>query len=84
MENFFKRAISWEKEEPNIRHASEKEGVFYYEGTDGKEVAFLTGGSFQSFSEEKVKEVLQSSVGFQLALVTLEAVGSAMIEFFSS
>lgn len=76
MENFFKRAISWEKEAPEVKMAAEKEGVFNYYSTDGEQVALLADGSLHSFSQEKVKTILESCVGFQLTFVALDEVGS--------
>ena len=81
----FKRALAWESgEKGQLKMSAEKSGVYYFESTEGQgeAVGLLMEGSLSSFREDYIKEKVPNCLGFQLVLLRVDEVCTALV--FSS
>ena len=80
----FKRALAWESVEKGQLKLSAESGVYYFESTEGQgeAVGLLMEGSLSSFREDYIKEKVPNWLGFQLVLLRVDEVWTALV--FSS
>ena len=85
LEMLFKRALAWESgEKGQLKLSAEKSGVYYFESTEGQgeAVGLLMEESLSSFREDYIKEKVPNCLGFQLVLLRVDEVCTALV--FSS